>query len=163
MEFDWKNPDEVAAEVERRLRARGAALRRIPERAVRRATFELLALVQRLVPKATSTLVRSITAKVERPAPGLVEGRVGTWLEYAPWVEEGTGIYGPRREPILILPKRKRALFWGAVDASGKPVIRKKALVRGMRPRRPFGRALRQFVPRYVRIIEQEIEREAAR
>ncbi|MGE5487567.1 MAG: HK97 gp10 family phage protein [bacterium] len=161
IQFEWDNPNRVVAEVTRMLNDRGRAIRAIPDRAVRRGTFELLKLVQTKVPKVTSTLVRSITAVVKRISADVVEGKVGTWLEYARYVEYGTGIYGPLKRPITIAAKNKRGLFWGAYDEDGKPIVRRRVQIKGMKPRSPFGQAVAEFLPRYIEIIQQELAREA--
>jgi hypothetical protein len=161
VEFHWDNPNMVVTEVTRMLRDRGQAIRAVPDRAVRRGTFELLKLVQANVPKVTSTLVRSITAVVKRISADIVEGKVGTWLEYARYVEHGTGIYGPLKRPIIIAAKSKRGLFWGAYDGDGNAIVRRRVQIKGMKPRSPFGQAVAEFLPRYIEIIQQELAREA--
>ena len=73
------------------------------------------------------------------------------------FLEEGTGIYGPRAQAITILPKNRKALFWGAFDGNGKALIRKRAMVQGMQARAPFANAIRQFIPRYEEIMREEL------
>jgi hypothetical protein len=51
----------------------------------------------------TGTYSRSITTNVTT-TNNRVTGVVGTALKYAPWLEHGTGIYGPRH--ALIRPKK---------------------------------------------------------
>jgi len=162
IKFAWDNPNKLVGQVTEMLREKGRAIARVPELAVRRGTFELLAIVQALTPTKTSTLVRSLTAKIERLDAKTVQGRVGTWLQYAPYVEEGTGIYGPQKQPIVIMARAKRGLFWGAYDANGKPIIRRSVKVLGMKPRAMFAQGVAQFMPRYVEIIEQELAKETA-
>jgi len=58
--------------------------------------------------------------------------RIGTNLDYAEAVHEGTGIYGPKGTPIR--PKRKRFLVFTPRGASEPVFVRQ---VKGMRPR-PF-------------------------
>jgi hypothetical protein len=162
VEFSWDNPNLLLSQVESLLRKQGARIKSVPERAVRRGTFELLALVQKNTPRRTSTLVRSVQAIVRKISDDLVEGRVGTWMQYARFVEEGTGIYGPLGKPILITATKRKGLFWGAYDANGRPIVRKRVVVKGMKPRSPFQKAVAQFLPRYLEIIQQELAREAA-
>lgn len=76
----------------------------------------------------TGTLGRSITAGEVVEEPGRAYIEVGTNLHYAPYVEYGTGIYGPERRPIT--PKQAKFLAWK--DASGQ-WIRARS-VRGMQP-----------------------------
>ncbi len=159
--FEWDNPNKVLADVRQMLEARGQAIRNVPEAAVRRGTFELLKLVQEEVPKVTPTLVKSITAVVTKISADLVEGKVGTWIEYARYLEEGTGVYGPLKRPITIVAKKRKGLFWGAYDEDGDPIVRKRVTIQGMKPRAPFGKAMARFLPRYIEIIEQELARAA--
>lgn len=44
--------------------------------------------------------------------PGYYEASVVTEVEYAPYVEEGTGLYGPRHRSYEIVPKTGSALRW---------------------------------------------------
>lgn len=61
---------------------------------------------------------------------------VGTDKEYGPYIEFGTGIYGEgpgaKRQPIVIRPKQKKALFW---PGAGHPV--RQVIQLGLHPR-PF-------------------------
>jgi phage gpG-like protein len=80
-----------------------------------------------LCPVDTGRLRSSITLKIQ--ADGIV---IGTNVTYAPFVHEGTGIYGPRHTPIL--PKRGRYLVFTPKGAT-RPVFARS--VRGVPPR-PF-------------------------
>lgn len=155
--FDWENPNGIFTQVQSILRLQGEHIARIPERAIRRGIFELLKLVQDAVPKKTSTLVRSIRAVVERISDDLIEGKVGSHLEYARYLEEGTGIYGPAKRPIVIVPTTKRALFWGAFGAGGKPIMARRVVIKGIRPIAPFATSLATFLPRYAQIVQEEL------
>lgn len=161
MTFQWDNSAQLLDQLTKLLEERAEKFARIPERAVRRAAPELQARVMALTPKKTSTLVRSIGFRVDRNSDGTVTAVVGTHMAYAPFVEFGTGIYGPERRPILITAKQKRGLFWGAYDATGNPIIRRSVKIQGMKPRAMFGQAVRDFLPRYEEIIRQELAREA--
>jgi hypothetical protein len=57
--------------------------------------------------------------------------RVSFSARHALPVHEGTGIYGPRRRPIV--PRRARVLSWWDRRSGGRRFARS---VRGMRPRR---------------------------
>jgi hypothetical protein len=160
MTFEWENPASLLDQVVKLLEERAGRFKRIPERAIRRAAPELQARVMELAPKRTSTLVRSIGFRVERGADS-VTATVGTHMAYAPFVEYGTGVFGPARRPIVVAAKRKRGLFWGAYDAKGRPVVRRSVKIQGMQPRAMFGQAMRGFLPRYEEIIAQELAREA--
>ena len=78
----------------------------------------------------TGALRASITI-----TPFLADGypamRIGSGLEYAKWVHDGTGIYGPNHQ--MIEPKTAKALHWEG--PGGVNVFAKKS--RGM-PGNPF-------------------------
>lgn len=63
---------------------------------------------RRLCPVDTGTLRRSINFVVEGATAPTMKARVGTNVEYALNVEQGTGIYGPHGHPIV--PVRKKFL-----------------------------------------------------
>jgi len=167
--IDFENADAVTAEVLRRLRERRESLARIPAAAVRRGVFELQALVQkniaglRRTPGAgstTPTMIRSVTVRVGEE-DGRTVGEVGTHLLLLLWLERGTGLHGPKKRKYEIRPKNKAGLFWGAYTPDGRPVIRKKVLHPGIKPRRPFARAAAAYLPRFVSVVEQEVAKEA--
>lgn len=162
--FEWQDPDKLMAEVRRMLRDRAVRIRAIPERAVRRGTFELLRILQNQeeTPKVTGTLVRSLHAEVQQLGQDLIEGKVGTWLPYARYLEEGTGVFGPLKREIQVVAKNKKGLFWGAFDNDGNPIVRKKVLIQGIKPRHYFATAIAKFLPRYLEIIREEIAEAAA-
>lgn len=95
-----------------------------------------------LCPVNGGRLRASITDQIIMEPTGPV-GRVGTNVEYALFVHEGTGIYGPKGTPYTIVPRAKRALafVWkGAPTApngrGGRHVYR-RVTVQGTRPK-PF-------------------------
>jgi hypothetical protein len=159
--FEWQDPDKLLAQVRRMLEDRSGAIRAIPARAIRRGVFELLRMAQKEAPKKTGTLVRSLTAVVNEISAELVEGRVGTWLAYGRYLEEGTGVFGPLKRPIEVVAKQKKGLFWGGYDGDGKPIIRKRVRIQGIKPRAYFATAIAKFLPRYLQIIEEELAKEA--
>lgn len=62
-------------------------------------------------PKQTRNLVNAITSFVTKGGrQGVV--RVTDAAPYAIFVHEGTGLYGPRKQKIVIEPTEKKALFW---------------------------------------------------
>lgn len=69
----------------------------IDEEELKRAVGRACALVERRAkekaPKDTGALRRSITSEVDYAEGGLIEGVVFTPLEYAPYVEYGTGLF----------------------------------------------------------------------
>lgn len=89
-------------------------------------------------PSRTGALRASLKAsRVTRESESVLSVRVGSDLDYALWVEEGTGIYGPSRAPIEA--RGKAMVFegsYGLVFASR---------VAGQRPRHFLAKALRAF------------------
>ena len=85
---------------------------------------------KQLCPVDTGRLRSSIFSGVSR-WDGRLVGVCGTNVKYAPYVELGTGIYGPRRSPIV--PRSARLLRW--TDKGGDVHFARS--VRGMRAR-PF-------------------------
>lgn len=156
MTFEWKDPNAIVGRLMQELAAAGRRVSEVPPRAVRKGAFLLLSMVQERAPKRTSTLVRSLSAQVEEVGP-LVRARIGSHLRYALAVEEGTGLYGPKRREIVIRPARRRALFWGAMGADGRPVFARQVRIKGMRPRAMLAGAVEQFEPRYMAIVEKEL------
>lgn len=73
---------------------------------------------KRLAPKDTATLSRSITLEISlrNGAPVVA---VGSNLEYAIYVHEGTGLWSTRG-PRPIVPVRAKALRWAKVNNSGQ-------------------------------------------
>jgi|Deesub1362A_J573_1020465.scaffolds.fasta_scaffold01721_2 HK97 gp10 family phage protein len=94
-------------------------------------------------PHRTGNLVNAI--QVEQTATG---GRifVGPGAPYARFVHEGTGLFGPRRQPIR--PRVKRALFW---EGARHPV----AQVRGARPNPFMDRAAERARPEIVALFRR--------
>lgn len=68
---------------------------------------------------------------------GLPASRIGTPLRRARWIHDGTGIYGPRRTPIV----PKTATFLRFRPKGGRRVIYVRS-VKGMRPNRFLADAL---------------------
>lgn len=171
LNIDFENPEAVTAEVMRLLRERRDALARIPAAAVKRGVFELQAEVQKNVAalrrtpgagSTTPTMVRSVTVRITEEA-GRTVGEVGSFLLLLMWLERGTGLHGPLKRKYEIRPKNKAGLFWGAYTPDGRPIIRKRVMHPGMKPRRPFAKAVVRYLPRFVQVVEQEVAREAKR
>lgn len=101
---------------------------------------------KRRCPVDTGRLRSSITTEmsVVNRSP---RARVGSPLDYAVFVEKGTGIYGPRHRPIR--PRRAKFLSW--IDrGTGKRVFARE--VRGVRPRPYLVPALQAIFPGRVRV-----------
>lgn len=73
---------------------------------LREAQVRVIGEAKRLVPRKTGNLGRSIVPGYLRADSASVEVRAN----YARYVEEGTGLYGPRKQRIV--PKNKKALRW---------------------------------------------------
>lgn len=73
-------------------------------------------------------------------------------VEYALNVHEGTGIHGPKGQPIEILPKYKKALYW---PGASHPVSR--VLHPGQKPNKFADRALSKTESRTGEFIDRAI------
>jgi Bacteriophage HK97-gp10, putative tail-component len=82
-----------------------------------------------LCPVDHGRLRASITYQIVASPTGLV-ARIGSNVEYARYVEEGTGIYGPHQTPIV--PVNASVLVFTPKGATG-PVFARS--VKGMKPR----------------------------
>ena len=161
IEFAWQDPNRLLSQVRKLLEAQNTRIKRVPEMAIRSAAFELQARVMERLPKKTSTLVRSVSVRFERPATEVFVARIGTHMAYARYIEEGTGVHGPKARPIVIVAKNKKALFWGA-KRKGKFVFRRRVTVQGMKPRPVWAQQTKAFLPRYSEIIRRELAKEAS-
>lgn len=116
---------------------RGAALRELllsPEGPIaddlRRRARRVKEDARRRCPVDTGRLQKSITDEIRRDAVGLV-ARVGTNVEYARAVHDGTGIYGPKGAPIARVSKKGKTYF--VQGQKGQPFL-KDALPAGTNP-----------------------------
>lgn len=75
----------------------------------------------------TGLLRASIATQLRTDGNELVM-RVGTGVFYSRWVHDGTGIYGPRAQPIR--PKHKKFLRW--YTKGGQAIFRRQ--IKGMKP-----------------------------
>lgn len=80
----------------------------------------------------TGLLRASISTQLRQNGPESLAVRIGTNVFYAIWIHEGTGIYGPRKTPIV--PKTARYLRFKPKGADHY-IYRKS--VKGIRPN-PF-------------------------
>jgi hypothetical protein len=134
------------------------------ERATRQACAVVEGEWKRNVPARTGHYRRSITSEVRRTG-NVVRGRVGTNVFYAPFLEYGTGIYGPRRRKIV--PKKAKALRFpqpgnpgftlagrvrsGRAGAGARFVF--AASVRGIRPGHYAQRSFRAAEPKAMLVF----------
>ena len=110
--------------------------------------FALLAIESLAVeesPYRTGRLKEAVQTE-ETPTGGRVF--VSSAAPYAVYVHEGTGIFGPRRQPIR--PRTKRALFW---EGARRPVRQ----VRGQRPNRFMDRAADRAAPAVRQVMEEAL------
>lgn len=105
--------------------------------AVNRSLVGYQATAKQLAPVDSGRLRSSIQLRPAHRTGNRIEGSVGTNLKYAPFQEAGTGIYGPRRQPIR--PKAAKALRF---KVGGKWVFARE--VRGSKPRWYFRGSLEQ-------------------
>jgi hypothetical protein len=120
--------------------------------------------------RRTGTYLRSITHRVTI-AGDMVVGHVGSAVPQARWLEEGTGLYGPRHQ--WIVPRRAKALRFpagggmghagegfrltgqqrsGAAGAGARWVYARR--VRGIRPRRYAHDAAFVVQPRVLNLFQ---------
>lgn len=102
----------------------------INEEDAKRAMGKACALIERsakeLAPKDTGHLARSITSEV-RAYEDTVEGRVFTPLEYAPYIEYGTGLWaenGNGRQTPWVYYDEKHDKFIYTVGQHPQPFMR---------------------------------------
>lgn len=132
------------SEVDRLLRAPGGDV----YEAVRAVVLATRNLAVSMAPVDDGPLRASLRTKMESGSR-TVKGWVYSDLEYSIWVHEGTGIYGPRGQPIK--PKRGRYLVFEARNARTTPrgggnlVFARQ--VRGQRPQRFLLNALKAASP----------------
>ena len=110
-------------------------------RALLESGLEVQRKAQKAVPRRTSRLRLSIVPELSSERPMPLSVRVGTNVKYAPYVEFGTGIYGPEKRPIR--PKSRKALAWASkggdvvlakgANAGKRGFIRRS--IKGMKPR----------------------------
>jgi len=104
-----------------------------------------------LVPRVTERLASSISpGRVTKFGPELT-GAVGTRVHYAPYVEYGTGLYGPKHR--LIRPTTKKAMKF---KIGGKTFIRRTT--KGMEPRPYMAPALEASKEGVKRLFERAVE-----
>lgn len=78
--------------------------------ATHKSLVKLQGTAKQLAPVDRGTLSSSILIQPLRVSKSAVEGEVSTELDYARYMEEGTGIYGPKGTPIR--PRTKKVLAW---------------------------------------------------
>lgn len=81
---------------------------------------------------------------------GAFDYKLASGTEYAPHVAFGTGIYGPKRKPIVIRPKVKKCLsfMW-----KGMRIAVKKVTIKGQKPNPFHERAMKRGEDRIEEFI----------
>lgn len=152
-------PADVTLSVDRASVER-ALLRVSPERIIvaRRALMIQAAkvgeaVVKRNVPRRTANLQRSIRGVVGPDGNAVITATA----RYAKWVDEGTGIYGPRGQRIY--PTHARVLAWPGGVAGG-PGARLTGSPRSGTPgNMQFARSIAGMRPRhYIKRSREEID-----
>lgn len=132
------------AEVDRLLRSADGDV----YKAVERVVLATRNLAVSMAPVDDGPLRASLRTRMQATSRE-VKGWVYSNLEYALYVHEGTGIYGPRGQPIR--PKRGQYLVFEARNARTTPRGRGNLVfareVRGQRPQRYLLNALRAASP----------------
>lgn len=106
-------------------------------------------------PRRTGNLKRSIQAVPVTGGGGTFLGRTiqnPLVAKYGKWVEDGTGIYGPKGEPIR--PTSKPFLVW-----KNKGQWYRKRSVKGMRPRPYMKPALKDNIDAIEKILQEEVNK----
>ena len=109
-------------------------------------TADVANAARRRCPVDNGALRASIRSKVSRRGTEVI-GEVYSDLEYAAYVHQGTGIYGPSHRPIR--PVRARVLSWQQAGA-GRVFARE---VRGSRPQPFLADALAEVVGHVDRAV----------
>ena len=170
IELQWENPDALAAELKRQLELEFSKIKRVPAKALTEGAFLFQELVRQNIKalqrspgtlSTVPTMIRSVGVEFDRRGADNLIARIGSQLLLLGWLERGTGVHGPRRQSYVIRPRVKKALYWGAQDSSGKPIIRRQVTHPGMKPRQPFGKAAAKFLPLYVATIARVLGEEA--
>ena len=117
VELKWDDPNLLLQNVQQMLAARGTAIRAVPNLAIRKGVIILTGMVKDVAPHGkTGLLKKSIVGLFKKINEDLIEGRVGSGMEYARYVEYGTGVYGPKGKPFVVEAKPGKTLFWGQLD-----------------------------------------------
>ncbi len=158
--FHWDRPD-IFDQVVQALDRQALAVSRVPDRAVRRGAALLVRMVRSKIQikglMRSRNLLRAVMMEIEAINRRITRARVGVDVgraRYGLYLELGTGIYGPLKEPIR--PKNGEWLHFRTPDGSWI----KTRSVKGVPPQRFFGEAVEEFIPHYFRIIEQELDNE---
>jgi hypothetical protein len=140
-----ENVTSLSAEVRRRLLAGFVNALDTAERTARESA-----------PRRTGRLSHGIHAFLDGGGGGRLAGALVSRAPYSSYLHFGTGVYGPRKRPYTVVPKRKKALFW---PGARHPV--KGATIRGMKPGDFLREAVRESLIR--RAFDEGFETGAGR
>jgi HK97 gp10 family phage protein len=139
------------------------ALQKAPERmkagirqGIARSTSILTNAAIEKAPRRYGTLRRSIVSTPMEELGRLVLGKViqdETVAHYGKFVEYGTGIYGPKGQPIR--PRTAKVLAWK--DKSAPKGMRFARSVKGMRPRPYMHPAFEENKDKVKAVLQEEI------
>jgi hypothetical protein len=91
-------------------------------------------------PRKTGRLRQGIRAIL---AGGRLGGALVSLAPYSSYLHFGTGVYGPRKRPYTVVPRKKKALYW---PGARHPV--KRVFIRGIEPRDFLREAVRESLLR---------------
>lgn len=124
--------------------------RKIPQKLARKVEIGIKQTAQAIlsashakVPKVTENLYESGTVEIH--GGGLnTEGTIKYTAFYAPFVEKGTGLFGPKKQRIF--PKSGQALFW---PGAAHPV----KSIKGMKAQPYLGPAFEEESPKLAKYV----------
>lgn len=99
----------------------------------------------------TGNTRRSIHGGADRSGKGVVV-YLGHGSEVGAYLEEGTGIYGPKGRPYDIRPKNKKALRF---VVNGKEVFAKRVTHPGISPRPVVGPTVESNFPKIKEVVRR--------
>lgn len=126
------------------------AFRRAPDvtrrelmNAIGKTAFKVEYLSKKFAPIERGVLRGSINTKGPEVNGDNVQAIVGTNIEYARYQEEGTGIYGPKKQPIRV--KNGKVMAW---KRGGQSFFATE--VKGVKPKHYFKKAREEAKPEFV-------------
>ena len=123
----------------------------ITSKGINRMIFAIEEKAVPLTPVQTGRLRGSFVGARILSTPFTLQGRVGTKLNYAPFVHFGTGIFGPRGKRIV--PRQAKAMRW---QQGGRTIFAKST--KGQKPNPFFQKGIDAATPQLDRIAVQTIQ-----
>lgn len=135
-------------------------------RAIVRLIQEMARAARQKAPKAFSTLTHSIAPRLLSP----LEGVVAAGVDYARMAEEGTGLWGPHRQPSHKMPPVENILDWvrrkqlvpddPSMDQEDLAYLIAKSIAARGTPAQPyFEPTVREYEARGLTLMEAAIDR----